>query len=105
MDACFDLIAAESWCHQSQIREWLPWVGRHSIPVAANLDEWKTTLRTRFQRQAHELGLPPDRAWEVFGITAWGTVPAADQLALDFPGLPQDSDRVGRLETRLRRWS
>lgn len=105
VDACFDLIAAQSWCHQSQIREWLPWVGRHSIPIAANLDEWKQTLRTRFQRQARELRLPSDHAWEVFGITAWGNVPTARQLASDFPGLIEDNGRIERLETRLHRWS
>jgi LmbE family N-acetylglucosaminyl deacetylase len=104
VESCFELIASESWCHQSQIREWLPWVGRHSLPVPAHLDDWHRTLRQRFERQARELELPSDRAWEVFVVTAWGSIPTAEQLARDFPGLDQDAGRLHRLETRLKRW-
>lgn len=104
VEGCFDLIAAESWCHQSQIREWLPWVGRHSMPPSRDLTEWAGVLRSRLNRQARELGLPPSLAWETFGVTAWGTVPDPEQLARDFPGLADDPSRANRLKVRMARW-
>lgn len=104
VESCFDTIAAESWCHQSQIREWLPWVGRHAIETTASLQEWTVSLRRRFQRQAHELGLSPDRAWEVFTVTAWGTLPTVETITNDFPMAALDPGRAERLRDRLRRW-
>lgn len=127
----FDAIAAMTWCHQSQIVEWLPWVGRHDMAPPASLDEWKTTLRGRFERTARELGLSerlpegrarlpnaplsdqtspqpqalerPARVFEVFRITAWGAVPTLAQLAADFPPLDAASN-LDALNHRLRQW-
>ena len=31
VEEAFQKICEMSWCHQSQITEWLPWVGRHDI--------------------------------------------------------------------------
>lgn len=104
VEESFDLLAAESWCHQSQINEWLPWVARHHIEPTANLAEWKQKLRLRFARQARELGLPADRAWEAFTVTAWGTVPTAEQLWRDFPNLRRDEAGDARLRQKLARW-
>jgi LmbE family N-acetylglucosaminyl deacetylase len=104
VDPVFDLIAAESWCHQSQINEWLPWVARHDIQPTASLEAWKGKLRSRFKRQARELELPVDRAWEVFTLTAWGIVPAFEALERDLPLALNDARRV-RLAERLARWS
>ncbi len=103
VDECFDLIAAESWCHQSQINEWLPWVARHHIEPTADLEAWKKKLRERFERQARELGLAPGRAHEVFTVTAWGVVPTFDQLAQDFPALVSEPGREQRLRAKLSR--
>lgn len=100
----FDLVARQSWCHQSQINEWLPWVARHHIEPTRDLEAWKGKLRSRFQRQQRELGLPTERALEVFTVTAWGVVPTLDVLLRDFVGLVRDPARDSRLETRLRRW-
>lgn len=100
----FDVIAEESWCHQSQINEWLPWVARHHIEPTPNLAAWKEKLRARFERQARELGLPTDRACEVFAPTAWGIVPTAEQLERDLP-VSSDPARHARLAERLARWS
>lgn len=113
----FDAIAAMTWCHQSQIVEWLPWVGRHDMAPPASLDEWKLTLRARFERTARELGLidrpqtspaPPAAGaaqplFEVFRITAWGAVPTLAQLAADLPPFDAASnlDALGR---RLDQW-
>lgn len=104
VEESLDCVAAESWCHQSQIREWLPWVGRHHMAPPGNLDEWKTTLRRRFSRQSAELGLRPDRAHEVFSVTAWGIVPTHGQLLRDFPNLVPDSIRDERLRQKVARW-
>lgn len=103
VEPCFDLIAEESWCHQSQINEWLPWVARHHIEPTADLSAWKMKLRQRFERQARELGLPSGRAHEVFTVTSWGIVPTLDQLRRDFPSLVADDARYGRLAARLQR--
>ena len=104
VEEAFDVIARETWCHQSQIREWLPWVGRHDIDPPATLEEWTATLRRRFDRQARELGLPPGRAAEVFGVTAWGEVPTLDQLVTDFPNVMRNASNLDRLRERLARW-
>ncbi len=61
-------------------------------------------LRARLDRQSRELGLPAGRAHEAFSVTAWGTVPTAEQLRRDFPGLVADPERDERLEARLVRW-
>lgn len=103
VDEVFDVIAEESWCHQTQINEWLPWVARHHIEPTPDLAAWKQKLRARFARQARELGLPPDRAFEVFTPTAWGVVPTIEQLERDLP-LVTDSARRARLAERLARW-
>lgn len=105
VDPVFDLIAAESWCHQSQINEWLPWVARHNIEPTANLDAWRRKLRSRFGRQARELGLPDDRAWEVFTLTAWGIVPTLEILERDLPLAVVDPARHARLADRLACWN
>jgi len=104
VEDAFDVIAEESWCHQSQINEWLPWVARHDIQPTPDLAAWKEKLRGRFARQARELGLPADRAHEAFTATAWGIVPTLEQLERDFPLVP-DASRRARLAERLARWS
>ena len=53
----FDLVAEMSWCHQSQVTEWLPWVGRHDIDFPKSIEEWKETLKRRFSKRNAELGL------------------------------------------------
>lgn len=105
VDEAFETIAQESWCHQCQIREWLPWIGRHQMPVAKDLEAWRGVLRRRFARQARELGLPADAAHEVFTVTAWGEIPTADQLEKDLPSLVRTPAGDARLRTRLARWS
>ena len=100
----FDRIVEMSWCHQSQIREWLPWVGRHQITAPANLDEWREQLRKRYQRRARNLGLQEDLLVEAFTLTAWGEVPTIEQLYRDFPNLVTTPEQLARLETRITRW-
>jgi LmbE family N-acetylglucosaminyl deacetylase len=101
----FDRIAAMTFCHQSQIAEWLPWVGRHDTEAPASLDDWKKTLRRRFDKKNAELGLRTSHAVEVFTITAWGIVPSLEQIVADFPSLEPRLSRLKPLGERLRRWS
>ncbi len=101
----FEVVAAESWCHQCQIREWLPWIGRHQMPVAENLTAWQEVLRRRFARQARELNLPANGMHEVFTVTAWGEIPSAEQLEQNFPNLLRTPEGDARLRTKLKRWS
>jgi LmbE family N-acetylglucosaminyl deacetylase len=104
VEPAFEIVAAESWCHQSQINEWLPWVARHHIEPTADLAAWSAKLRQRFSRQARELGLPEERAYEVFTVTAWGRVPGRTELERDFPGLVFDAARSSRLDAKLARY-
>lgn len=104
VEPAFERIREMSWCHQSQIKEWLPWIGRHAMDVTENTEEWRETLRRRFNRKNHDLGIDSDRALEVFTVTAWGEVPTIEQLEHDFPTLNAAASRLDQLEARLRLW-
>lgn len=94
-----------TWCHQSQLREWLPWVGRHQMEAPRDLGEWGRTLRARFQRENRELGIREERVYEVFTVTAWGQVPRPEQLLADFPAVSEGYSNLPQLRQRLGRWS
>ncbi|MEY3607402.1 MAG: hypothetical protein RLZZ447_190 [Verrucomicrobiota bacterium] len=104
VEAAFPLIAEMTWSHQSQIREWLPWVGRHQMAPPASIAEWHATLRRRFDRKNGELQLPAPHAHEVFRVTAWGEVPTWEQLQADLPGLRASAAQERALVARLDRW-
>ena len=103
-ESTFDLVSELTWCHASQVTEWLPWVGRHQMAPAENLGEWKQTLRARFERRNRELGIPHTRYTEVFTVSAWGEVPTLEQLQRDWPKLDPESSRLEALGHRLRQW-
>lgn len=103
IEPVFPLVAELAWQHQSQISEWLPWVGRHQMEPPASPDDWARALRKRFQRRQRALGIRSRHLVEVFTVTAWGDVPALAQLQEDFPGLSPAS-QLRRLGARLRRW-
>ena len=100
----FPRIAEMSWQHQSQIREWLPWVGRHGMEPPSSLEQWTQFLRHRFQRKNRELGIDSDRALEVFTVTAWGEAPTVEQLLADLPNILPEHSHLDRLRQRLDRW-
>jgi LmbE family N-acetylglucosaminyl deacetylase len=104
VESAFAKIAETSWCHQSQIAEWLPWVGRHDMTPPQSPDEWTKMLRRRFEKKNRELGIASARAVEVFTVTAWGEVPAFDHLVKDFPNALHEASNLGPLKERLRRW-
>jgi LmbE family N-acetylglucosaminyl deacetylase len=81
----FEQAVRQSWCHQSQIREWLPWVGRHDIAPPDSLDAWRHALERRYAKQRRGMGLGDGPPVEVFGLTAWGEAPEKSKLEADFP--------------------
>jgi len=104
VEPAFEDICHMTWCHQSQISEWLPWVGRHNLTAPRNLDDWRRTLRARFDRKRRELELPGAEAIEVFTVTGWGEIPDPERVLQDFPGLLPDAARHEALKRRLNRW-
>ncbi len=104
VEEAFEKVCEMSWCHQSQIREWLPWVGRHDMKPPASREECATILRQRFEKRNRELGIQSDRAMEVFTVTAWGSVPRYEQLLRDIPNIVPEASRLEQLRARLERW-
>jgi LmbE family N-acetylglucosaminyl deacetylase len=101
----FEKICAMCYCHQSQVKEWLPWVGRHDTEAPSSPEDWKKTMRRRFDKKNKELGLSSAHALEVFTFTAWGTVPTVEQILQDFPSVAREHSNLDRLKERLARWS
>ena len=105
VEEAFAAICRMSWCHQSQIAEWLPWVGRHNMEPPKSPEDWSRILRQRFERRARDLGIQSKRVIEVFTVTAWGEVPAFKQLVTDFPNVLSNKSNLARLKRRLTRWA
>ena len=101
IEEAFEDVAAMSWCHQSQITEWLPWVGRHAMTVPQSMEEWRSILRQRCLRRNGELGIGSANAHEAFSITSWGEVPVAKQLRNDFAGLLSNAVISDAFEAKL----
>ena len=104
VEESFEAICDMTWCHQSQIIEWLPWVGRHKMDAPETRNEWKKILRERFLRQNRELGFNSQHAFEMFTVTAWGAVPTVEQLTRDFPPITPKFSHMKRLRQQLARW-
>jgi len=104
VEAAFPQICEMSWCHQSQIAEWLPWVGRHDLQAPRSAAEWAKTLRRRFERRNRELGIDFPRPVEVFTVTAWGRIPPLEQVMKDLPNVVREVSNLSALKARLGRW-
>ena len=65
----FDKKLAMALCHESQIFEWLPWVGGQKPPAKKS---YKGELRKRHSRMNANTGLPDDTPREIFVMTKWG---------------------------------
>jgi len=104
VEAVFPLLCGMTWCHRSQVTEWLPWVGRHHMAAPQSEEDWARTLRARFDRKNRELGLPGPSAMEVFTVTAWGEVPTRARLEADWAGLLAPCSQLERLGRRLAVW-
>jgi LmbE family N-acetylglucosaminyl deacetylase len=105
VEDAFPKICEMTYCHQSQIAEWIPWVARHQMQKPGSFEDWTKTLRHRFVRQSKELGIDPTRAFEVFTVTAWGQVPSFEQLMNDFPNIDAKASNLERLKKQLAQWS
>jgi hypothetical protein len=104
VEEAFPNICEMTWCHRSQVTEWLPWVGRHHMKAPESIQDWERILRARFERKNRELGLATHHAMEVFTVTAWGVVPPVDQLRRDFPIVARDLSNLERLAQKLATW-
>lgn len=104
VEEAFPKIAEMTWCHQSQISEWLPWIGRHDMEAPASLGEWERILRRRFDRKNRELDIAGPDAMEVFRVTAWGVVPEVGQLINDLPNILPRASHLEALSSRLTLW-
>ena len=87
VEPVFDSIVRQSWCHQSQITEWLPWIGRHGVDVPADMAAWERNLRERNLSHRRKAGLGDGPAVETFHISGWGMAPEPGALERDFPSL------------------
>lgn len=99
-----DVGAELAWCHESQLKEWLPWVDRHSLSTPESLEAWKGQYRAVLERRKSALGIRTPGLFEVFSVTAWGVVPTLDQLQRDLPGLSAEASQYARLSERLKAW-
>lgn len=99
-----DLAADLAWCHESQLREWLPWVDRHNLSIASSGEQWRSQYRAVLDRRRAALGVSTTGAFEFFNVTAWGVVPTLAQLLRDIPGVGADASRLERLGQRLAAW-
>lgn len=103
VEKAFDRICAMSWCHQSQIVEWLPWVGRHQLELPKSLEDWSRILRARYAHRNRDLGIPESHPYEVFTVSGWGEVPELEQLLKDFPAIDERASNLEKLRARLGR--
>lgn len=104
VEEVFATICEMTWCHQSQIVEWIPWVGRHNMSAPKSLEEWSKGLRARFERNNRELGIRANTPVEVFTVTAWGEVPDYEQIVADFPNILSEASNLALLKQRLAWW-
>jgi LmbE family N-acetylglucosaminyl deacetylase len=103
--SAFEKMCEMSWCHQSQISEWLPWVGRHDMATPKSLEEWTIALRKRMEARQRKLGVESGRLLEFFMVTAWGIVPSHEQILTDFPNIVPEASNLSALKERLARFS
>lgn len=103
VEDAFQALCQMTWCHQSQIAEWLPWVGRHEMAIPKKFEDWVVTLRNRFKKRNREMGISSERVHEFYTVTAWGQVPVYEQLMTDFPNLSPTLN-LKNLKSRLQTW-
>lgn len=85
---------AMALCHESQIFEWLPWVGGQKAPTKKT---YKGVLRKRHTAMNQNLGLPDDLPREIFVITKWGRTVNKTDIRKLFPGESAFSRTVSEL--------
>jgi LmbE family N-acetylglucosaminyl deacetylase len=104
VEEAFEAMSEMAFCHRSQIAEWIPWVGRHDMAPPKTIEEWQAILRRRCLKRNREMGIQSNRVFEFYTVTAWGQVPALDDLLRDIPNVVAEFSQLDALEKRLRRW-
>jgi LmbE family N-acetylglucosaminyl deacetylase len=105
VDAVFSDVCRMSYCHQSQIAEWLPWVSA-PLPMTPPKDaaDWEVQQRQRLARRNRRYGIPDDRPRERFSVTSWGRVPSVAELQRDIPGIDPAASNLKALGERIAGW-
>jgi len=65
VEAVFPTICAMSWCHQSQVNEWLPWVAPGTHQPCQTLADWAKVMRRRCARRNQVLGIRSHHALSI----------------------------------------
>ena len=104
VEEAFDVMLHEAFAHQSQIVEWIPWVGRHDMAPPKNIDDFREILRRRYLKRNREMGIQSTRVFEYFTVTAWGEIPKLEELLRDFPNIVPEFSQLDSLQSRLNRW-
>lgn len=99
-----DLVADLAWCHQSQVREWLPWVDRHNLSAPPDSNAWRVQFSEVLGRRMRALAIRKPGFFEAFQVSAWGILPTLDQLLRDFPAIAPDVSHLDALGQRLEHW-
>ena len=90
-----------SFCHQSQINEWLPWVSREPLEAPYNLTEWTNISRKRAEEFKVKFDIKAKGAIEVFTITGWGSIPDYEKLLTDFPNIITSASNLDGIKKKL----
>jgi LmbE family N-acetylglucosaminyl deacetylase len=104
VEEAFAVMADEAFAHQSQVTEWIPWVGRHDMAPPKTIDECRAILRRRFLKRNREMGIQSNRIFEFYTVTAWGAVPTLEAVLRDIPNIVAEFSRLEKLAARLKRW-
>lgn len=101
----FDVVCKTSFCHQSQINEWLPWVDCHFISSSKDLQGWKQNLKETYKKMNRRWGLKNcDHPMEGFNLTQWGSLPTEDFIDKFSPYFDEQTD-IKRLKTKIESWT
>ena len=101
VEDAFKQICEMSFCHQSQINEWLPWVSGQPLEKPYNLAEWTDLSRQRSEEFKTKFGIKAKGAIEVFTVTAWGSIPNYENLLDDFPNIITSASNLDELKKKI----
>ena len=104
VEPVFDIPIRTTYAHQSQIKEWLPWVTPNDFSTPQDLEEWKSILKNIYHAKSRKMGIIPEKILEAFTITAWGTIPSYEQLIEDLPSMDEEASNLDALKIRLSQW-
>ena len=102
VEPAFQKICEMSWCHQSQITEWLPWVGRHDMAPPKNFrgmvaNNCAAVLRTKIASSA----LPSARRAGIVQRHRLGCRSALRTNPQRFPNILPEASNLDALRERL----